>query len=535
MRKTQLLFLIFLFFTVANAQWIVQQVPTTKTLRDIYFADSSQGWVVGDDGIFHTIDGGYNWAHQFIGFVGHVCGISNNELWATGVRDTLLHTNDSGTNWSKRSLITFLDLDSVSSLAKIYFYNNNIGWVYVRGWQSGQFTFRLLKTTDGGNFWYMMVNPLANWGGGNAIIQFLDSTFGLITGTYSPVFKTTDGGESWEQLAGNFGYMVTFDMQFISGNIGWVSTDGPVITTTVDKTTDGGENWFNNITFQCSALSTYLSFVDTLNGWVVQRTCISGGTEIWHTSDGGSSWDLQFIYSPPFYFDPREIFFVNSLNGWVIGENGIVLHTSTGGVTPVELISFTAEVIENEVMLNWTTATETNNQGFEVQRQASSIQPSLGNSPVDETDWDAIGFVTGHGTTIEPKAYSFIDENVSTGTYKYRLKQIDFDGTFEYSNEIGIEVDLTPKEFVLEQNYPNPFNPNTTIRWQSPISSWQTLKVYDILGNEVATLTDEYKPAGYHYVDFDGTNLPSGIYLYRIEIQNIARSLSIIRKMVVIK
>ncbi|HSW55802.1 MAG TPA: T9SS type A sorting domain-containing protein, partial [Ignavibacteriaceae bacterium] len=147
--------------------------------------------------------------------------------------------------------------------------------------------------------------------------------------------------------------------------------------------------------------------------------------------------------------------------------------------------------------------------------------------------WEAFGFVPGFGTTTEPKSYSFIDENVTTGTYKYRLKQIDFDGTYTYSNEIEIAVDFTPKEFVLYQNYPNPFNPSTKIKYSIPNvethrdASLQmvTLKVYDILGNEVATLVNEEKQPGVYEVEFNSQfshsgavrNLSSGVYFYQLK------------------
>ena len=133
----------------------------------------------------------------------------------------------------------------------------------------------------------------------------------------------------------------------------------------------------------------------------------------------------------------------------LIQLQSVRLELTFENVTPVELVSFNAVLIDNDVQLSWATATETNNSGFEILRKAQN----------DQT-WGTIGFVPGFGTTTEPKSYSFTDEDVTTGIYKYRLKQIDFDGTFEYSNEIEVSVDFTPKEFVLYQNYPNPFNPN---------------------------------------------------------------------------
>jgi hypothetical protein len=193
-------------------------------------------------------------------------------------------------------------------------------------------------------------------------------------------------------------------------------------------------------------------------------------------------------------------------------------------VTPIEFNSFNATVLQNKhsVQLNWTTATETNNSGFEINRKKLEARSQ-------ELEWENIGFVPGFGTTTEPKSYSFIDEDVTTGTYKYRLKQIDFDGSFEYSNEIEVVIDFTPTEFVLYQNYPNPFNPSTTIKYEIPGQARNdivvvTLKVYDVLGNEVATLVNEEKQAGVYEVEFnshsdEGQNLTSGVYFYQLSVR----------------
>ena len=178
-------------------------------------------------------------------------------------------------------------------------------------------------------------------------------------------------------------------------------------------------------------------------------------------------------------------------------------------VVPVELLSFSSSVIDNDITLSWTTATETNNSGFEIERNVISNE-------VRNLSWEKIGFVDGHGTTTEPQSYSFSDENLFAGIYQYRLKQIDFDGTFEYSNTIEVEINPLSK-FSLEQNYPNPFNPSTTIQYAIADRQFVTLKVFDVLGNEVATLVDEYKTAGNFEVEFDASKLPSGVYFYRLQ------------------
>jgi hypothetical protein len=158
--------------------------------------------------------------------------------------------------------------------------------------------------------------------------------------------------------------------------------------------------------------------------------------------------------------------------------------------------------------LSWQTATETNSRGFEVERNEKS---EIGNQ-----HWETIGIVPGFGTSTEHHSYSFVDENLSEGYYQYRLKQIDFDGSFEYSKIIEAEINSLIN-FSLEQNYPNPFNPSTKISWQSAVNSKQTLKVFDLLGREVATLVDEYKPAGRYEVEFNAGDLPSGVYFYTLQ------------------
>jgi len=181
---------------------------------------------------------------------------------------------------------------------------------------------------------------------------------------------------------------------------------------------------------------------------------------------------------------------------------------------PVELSSFTAKVLRTGgVKLDWRTETEVDNYGFEIER--SQVNPK---SEIRSPQFEKIGFAEGYGNSNSPKNYSFIDTEAKYGNYSYRLKQIDTDGDFEYSKIIEIDAGLIPNGFVLEQNFPNPFNPNTTIKFALFEEENATLKIYDILGNEVVTLFDDKTEAGRVYeLDFDASLLPSGNYFYKLQ------------------
>lgn len=193
----------------------------------------------------------------------------------------------------------------------------------------------------------------------------------------------------------------------------------------------------------------------------------------------------------------------------------ITLDGTDGGGTPlpVELVSFTAASASGITTLKWTTAVEVNNYGFEIERQLSNYQTTHSQNSL----WGKAGFVEGSGTINVPKEYSYTDKNIRPGKYSYRLKQIDREGKFEYSQQVEVTVTGAPKEFALEQNYPNPFNPTTAIGFQLSARGTTTLKVYDAIGREVATLVNEVKEAGTYAATFDGSKLSSGIYYATLE------------------
>lgn len=176
----------------------------------------------------------------------------------------------------------------------------------------------------------------------------------------------------------------------------------------------------------------------------------------------------------------------------------------TINVVPVEMTSFAATQNGSKISLNWSTATEVNNRGFEVERKIDG-----------QGDWTLIGFKPGFGTTTEAKSYSFIDDiaALNATSVSYRLKQIDFDGRYEYSNEVLVD-NIVPTQFSVSQNYPNPFNPTTSIKFQMPAEKFVTLKVYNSLGEEVRTLVNDIVKAGTHEISFNAEGLSSGVYFY---------------------
>lgn len=194
---------------------------------------------------------------------------------------------------------------------------------------------------------------------------------------------------------------------------------------------------------------------------------------------------------------------------------------------PVELTTFYAYKSSNKIDLIWQTATEVNNYGFEIER-ASVISSEQSESR--NLSWEKIGFIEGHGNSNSEKNYSFQHSPNSDGVYSYRLKQIDFDGKFEYSSVV--EVDFrTVTDFALEQNYPNPFNPATSISYSIPQNAFVSLKVYDVIGNEVAILVNTLQESGKHEVNFNASNLSSGIYFYKLTAGNSTQ----INKMLLVK
>ncbi|MBS1492023.1 MAG: T9SS type A sorting domain-containing protein [Bacteroidetes bacterium] len=216
----------------------------------------------------------------------------------------------------------------------------------------------------------------------------------------------------------------------------------------------------------------------------------------------------------------------------IVDLGGIYTISSTGGVTsfspfiianqgiaPVELSSFTSIVTRNTVKLNWSTISEINNSGFDIERKSVT------------SDWTKVSNVNGNGTSNNVHTYTYDDRNLTTGKYNYRLKQIDFNGNYKYyqlTNEVEVGI---PNKYDLSQNYPNPFNPSTTINYELPKSNFVSLKIYDMMGREVANLVNQTQDAGFYSIKFDASKLSSGIYFYKIQ----AADFSAVKKLMLVK
>jgi len=246
-------------------------------------------------------------------------------------------------------------------------------------------------------------------------------------------------------------------------------------------------------------LSVQLNWTDNSSnedGFIIERESL--GPEAFVIVDTVSANSTQ-------YLDSTVTYLTYTYRLTAFNEFGQSAYSDTSQVVvPVELTSFNASIKDAGVLLEWTTATEINNLGFEIQRNHSD-------------EWETIGFVEGRGTTSEITNYQFFNDlsdfNFSEKLL-YRLKQIDFNGVFSYSNTV--EVDYQVENYSLAQNYPNPFNPSTLINFTLARSSFVTLKIYNILGNEVTTLVNKVIPGGNHEVKFDATGLSSGVYLYSL-------------------
>ncbi len=488
----------------SNGIWQDYTSGPRDFLASVDFINSNIGIAVGG-AILKTTNGGLTWS-DYSGtlsiYLRSISFVSENSCTTVGDNGTIMHSTNGGIDWFIQSSGTTDDLSSVC------FTDNNHGWaVGANG--------TILKTTNAGSMWV----PLNITSQYLNCIWFTDMEHGTIVGgdwwlQNGLILNTTDGGTTWNSQIS--GVNKTLSGVYFSNADNGVAVAGEG---TVIRTTNGGNDWYNVQSNTYSWLNA-VSFTDENHGLAVgSRSSVSLPAGIIKTTNGGEDWI-------PLNSGVTErlsgVSYIDSNSAVVVGAYGTILRNDNVAI-PVELTSFNAYAEGEEVHLNWSTSTETNNSGFDIEKCRSS-------EISDQTGWGKIGFVEGNGTTTEIHFYSFTDNKVTSGKYLYRLKQIDLDGSCNYSKIVEVEL-TAPDKFSLQQNYPNPFNPVTHINYQIPVKGFVSLKVYNTLGEEVATLVNEEKAAGSYKIKFNCSGLSSGIYIYRLTSGNYtsAKKLNLIK------
>ncbi len=418
----------------------------------------------------------------------------------------ILKTTDGGTTWVHQTTATFAAPAGFPNV--LHFFNENEG--FCMGDPNAGY-FEIYTTSNGGDTWTRV--PQANTPAPVAADEY------GVVGYYSAVgntawfttnkgriIKTTDKGATWTALSTPIAVNNQFKIEMRDMNNG-IILDVVATTPLYYRTTDGGATWSPIVASGNFYDADFCYVPGTLNAWVSTGSA-TGFTGCSYSVDDGQTWT---DYASQIGLQHLAVAFFDNTTGWAGAFNTSAtvggIYKFTGQVAPpvpVELTSFTASASQSGVNLVWETATEINNYGFEVERS------------FDNGTFSTLAFVKGKGTTTERQVYNFTDQINLTGKTYYRLRQIDNDGRFEYSDII--EVDNTiPESFTMSQNFPNPFNPSTRIQFSLPQESQVELSIYDASGKLVENLVSEVKGAGYHEVIWNATSHASGIYFAQIK------------------
>lgn len=477
-----------------GATWSTKHTTgTQEILRKIAFTSSTDGFAFGGATsaaeqigvIIKTTNGGQNWSIHNSSILGQVNSVAmpSANTWFIGCNNSKYYkTTDAGVNFTPITTNPIITTSFATA-----FLDEMTGY-------AGGLSGKVSKTTDGGTSW-TDISTAAGFGSSIVYeVVIIDANNLFICGAGSRVAKSTDAGTTFTTTTTGLTGTIFFSMKFRNANEGFVSGAG------LFKTTNGGSSW------------TSVTLPAALTGVTITNMYVGSGTEIWicsqngdivYSGDNGATWN----YPSKACNTTLNSIAVSGSNVWVAGNGGVLLHSSESAL-PVELSSFTAKCIDKAALLKWTTQTEVNNHGFEVQRYDVNSKAAA---------WNKVGFVPASGNSNSIKEYSYRD-NALSGKYLYRLKQIDNDGTFTYSEKA--EVTLNPQDISLEQNYPNPFNPSTIIRYSTPEAGIVKLTIYNSLGEEIAQLVNSFMDAGSYEARFDASGLSSGVYFYKLEAGN---------------
>jgi photosystem II stability/assembly factor-like uncharacterized protein len=473
--------------------YIIFDICFPQGQSEVGFAVGSTFTVGGDGAVLKTTDAGLSWNKITIDTVPGlkaVCFTSLNVGYAAGFQNFFMKTTNGGINWEKIIVDT-----------KLWYFNNIEFWDENNG-IIVSYASDVYYTTNGGDSW----SASSGVKRGVEDICYASQNILYLVGGDEKIYKSTDSGIYWFQVYGGISLQSLLGVEFLNETYGIVTgEDGKVLVTT-----DGGVSWITSSTGN----SGLLRGVHILND---QDSYVAGTPEqVYKTTNGGTTWISDFAGGNTVAL--YKIIFTENNIGLICGSEGKMLR-NTDFVIPVELVSFSAYVNEDDVELSWSTKSEINNSGFQIERSQNNIK------------WDYLTFISGSGTSTEANNYSFRDVKLKPGKYFYRLNQIDFDGSFEYSKIVNVTISV-PEAFKLEQNYPNPFNPSTIIEFSLPEDvSNVKLSIYNTLGEMVAELVNTKLAAGKYSYQWNEKNVATGTYIYELRTEKFVA----VKKMLILK
>jgi len=527
----KLLLLTIIFFVSASVilpQWTKLTSPTTSVIRYLKAVNEQVLWACGYAGVvIKSTDGGNTWNATTVTDATFdnlsMDAIDANTAWVTGtvgsnVDAAIWKTTDGGATWVQqwRDPLTFSD--------GIKFFDANNGVAYFDPSPANEWI--VLTTSNGGTTWNKVAQqnlPPADganseYGLATAMFTYGNNVwFTAYSNVDSRVYYSTDRGLTWGKSpalittasSGSLFIAPLSATKLVAlGGDGWPG-----------YSEDGGKTWNFPSTTSIGVACRSLALVPGTNSLLAVGT---GGKSM-ISRDGGLTWTA--IPTTVEAKNLRSVAVLSPTLAFVVGDAGNI-YKWTGENLPVELTSFTAKSLAGKVYLEWSTATEINNKGFEIERKE------------DSGNWRVIGYKQGNGTKADVSKYTYADDisKLNVKSISYRLKQIDFDGTFTYSSEQSIDAS-TPSDFIVNQNYPNPFNPTTSIEYGLPFESNVNVLVYDALGQVVSELVNQVQAAGYHEVSWNAGNTSTGTYFYVIKAfpLNGGNEFTSIKKMMLVK
>jgi len=425
----------------------------------------------------------------------------------------LYKTTTAGNSWTK-VLSTGYDYGYFNGVV----FSNTIPSFGITGSDLSSFwnnaNYKVWKTTNNGNNWTAINNLTGSIMGKGSLFCVDTNFFGF--GSDHDFIYTKNGGTSWSSVTMTGLSDIVSSIAFDNTGKYGIGTAFRMSSNTVSYTTNGGLNWSSRTLGTTTTFNTGQGTVKWIPGSSVVFVTISDGTKTntYRSLDNGANWNLYGQSSPIINVMDFGVYYrYGAATLYGITSNGTPVKVADAPL-PVNLESFTFNVNSNNVNLKWVTSEEINNAGFEIYRLKD------GDDQNNPALWTKIGYVTGKGNKSGFTRYSFNDNNLNSGKYHYRLKQIDYNGDFIYYSLSGLVNIALPEKFEMHQNYPNPFNPVTAIDYNIPANGRVTLKIFDMTGKEVTTLVDKEQAAGYYSVNFDASKLSSGNYIYRLESNN---------------